>query len=296
MSHDPLHPAAVDDGWRPGTADRPPVSTVGRVRTVVSAVLGTLGAVVLATAWLLGVTALHVLSPEHPGRTVVVALAVPELRHDVADSLVSDVEDRLDGLTPRQRGLLVSAVERVLAAPEVTARLSEAEVRGGEVDAAPFADAVADRLDAEAATGDARIDRLLPALADAVRESADDPPAAVGADLVPGLRDLRRFALGVALVLSVPGIVLAAAAVAVARSRGLALALVLSGSLALAALALAGAGGVLPEVVGELLGAVASVAGRGVVRGLALGAVLPVAAVVAHRAVRGHRESSTITS
>ena len=296
MSHDPLHPAAVEDGWRPRTTDARPVGVAGWARTVASAVFGALAAAVLATVWLLGVTALHVLSPEHPGRTVVVALAVPELRHDVAESLVSDMEERLDGLAPGQRALLVSAVEDVLEAPEVTARLAEAEVRGGQVDAAPFADAVADRLEAEAGTGDAGIDRLLPALADAVRKSAGDPPTAVGADLVPGLQGLRRFALGVALVLTVPGVVLAMVAVAVARRRGLALALVLSASLALAALALGGAGGVLPEVAGRVLDAISSVAGRGVVGALALGAALPLAAVVAHRAVRGQRESSTITS
>ena len=296
MSHDPGHPGAVDDRWDLGV-DRPrrPVDVL---RTVVAGLLGTLAVLLLALAWLLTAAAVHLASPDHPGRLAVIVLAVPELRTDAAGALVDDVEDELGRpFPPEERAALTADLVGVLGSGDVERALTDLQVVDGTVDAGPFLDVVADQLleAAEGSPGDASA-AALRRLAAEVTSSADEA-GPLDEDVTRGLSASRELTLGAALVAGVPGVVAGVVATAVARRRGLTAVLVVSGSLVLAALALTPVVAVLlPATAGLLLEATADVIGSGTVWTLLLAALLPPAAWLPVRASRGQRESSTITS
>lgn len=298
MSHDPGHPGAVDDGWRAGSEG--PRSPLDVVRTVVAAVVGLVAVLLLAGSWLLVVVAVHVTTPDHPGRLPAVLLAVPEIRADAADALVDDVEEELGRtLAPDERSVLAGAFDVILGSDEVERALDDLEVVDGSVDARPFLAVLSDQLRARALgpgleqeTAD-----VLRQLADGVAEPAGDGAGPVIEDVTQGLTSSRNLTLGAAGVLLVPGVVAASVCVAVARRRARAWAVVVSGSLVVVALALtpvASASGT--TTVGLLLEALAAIAGRGTVWLLLVAALLPPAVLAAVAARRTQRESSTITS
>ncbi|MBA3781790.1 MAG: hypothetical protein H0X12_08065 [Nocardioides sp.] len=296
MSHDPGHPGAVDDGWRPGSGG---TSGLDWVRTGLAGLIGLIAVALLSVSWLLVVAAVHVTSPDHPGRVAAVALAVPQLRDEAAESLVSDVEEKLErDLQPAERQQLVRTLDDVLASAEVERSLIDLRVVDGTLDARPFlavvSDQLNDRAEQSAATGDAAA--VLEQLATGATSPEVDRVGPMDEDITSGLESVRRLTLGAAVVAAVPAVIAALICIAIARRRGRTVMAVISGSLLGAALALTPAGSVLGDALGPAVTTVGSIAGSGTVWTLVLAALVAPTVLVAVRARRGQRESSTITS
>ena len=300
MSHDPGHPAAVRDRWSVGGGA--PRSAVSWARTVVSGVAGVATAAVLGFACVLGVAAVHVTSPDHPGRVLAALMSVPELRAEAADELVVDVEDQLgQPFAPETHHLLAAATEDVLGSPDVTGVLADLRQDEGRIDPAGFLDAVARSLDERAAgSDDPEVARVLREFAVAVDETTLDDTESDVTDLPAIVRMLR----GVLLVAAGACVVAALAGwgicVGVARRRGMAAAAVLSGALVLAALVLSTDVRLLrhaPRVVavpGHVAAAAGQLAGAGTVWTLLAASLVPPAVWLAARSYQ--RDRSTITS
>jgi hypothetical protein len=298
VSHDPGHPGAVDDRWDAGVER--PRRALDVVRTVVAAGFGIVAVTLLALVWLVAVVAAQVVSPDHPGRVVALALAVPDIRDGVARSLADDVEDEIGRpLGAGERAALESALDGVLASVDVERSLVDLEVVDGSIDARPVLAVVADRLrlGADDAGLEAETAPAIRALARGLESPELEGGGPISSDVADGLSAARTYSVVAATVVAVPAAIAAALSVAVARRRGAALVAVLSGSLLLAALALTPSGaGLAPGAVGDVLHRVGGVAGGPTSTLLVLAALLPPAALLTVRAARSQRESSTITS
>jgi hypothetical protein len=273
-------------GMIPG--ERPGRGTAFWVRTVLSAGVGVVAALLLALAGVVGIFALVVVSPEHPGRGFVVALSVPEVRHDAADSLVADMEEqRGSAYEPATRAVLVDASDAALEDDDVLAVLDDVRLDGTRLDPTAYAAALGRELTTQAGrTGEPQQRRALAAFAAElpghVASSMDGAEAEGDSiDFATGLTRIRRYGLVAAAVLAGVGVVALLVAVAIAVRRGLTAAVVTSAALVVTALALApgewllglgdGVGGALARAVA----AAGRLAGAGVVWSLLLAALVP---------------------
>ena len=257
------------------------------IRTVLATGVGIVAAGLLTLAGVLAVLALVVASPEQPGRAIAAMLAVPELRQDAAESLVSDVEEeRGSDFEPATREVLVAAADRALGDPAVLDALASLRLEDGRLDPTTYVAAIADELGAQAAsTDDPQARRVLSTFADELpglaASSASRSADADVLDVAAGLGEVRRYGLIASGVVAVLGLVALAVAAAVAVHRGLTAALVVSSALVVTALVLApgewllglgdGAGGALARVVA----AAGGLAGAGLVWSLLLASLVP---------------------
>jgi hypothetical protein len=292
-------------GMTPG--ERPGRGAAFWVRTVLSTGVGVVAATLLALAGVLAIFALVVVSPEHPGRAFVVALSVPEVRHDAADSLVADVEEeRGSDFEPATRAVLVDAADAALADDDVLTTLGSVRLDGTRLDPTAYAAALGRDLTAQAGrTADPQERRVLSAFADElpglVASSMDGAEAEGDSiDFATGLPRIRRYGLVAAGVLAGVGLVALAVAAAIAVRRGLTAAVVPSAALVVTALALApgewllglgdGVGGALARAVA----AAGQLAGAGVVWSLLLAALVPPALWWAAGSVRRRDEAAVL--
>ena len=258
------------------------------IRTVLATGVGIVAAGLLALAGVLAVLALVVASPEQPGRAIAAMLAVPELRQDAAESLVSDVEEeRGSDFEPATREVLVAAADRALGAPAVLDALASLRLEDGRLDPTTYVAAIADELGPQAAsTDDPQARRVLSTFADelpglAASSASETSADADVLDIAAGLGEVRRYGLIASGVVAVLGLVALSVAAAVAVHRGLTAALVVSAALVVTALVLApgewllglgdGAGGALARVVA----AAGGLAGAGLVWSLLLASLVP---------------------
>lgn len=257
------------------------------IRTVLATGVGIVAAGLLTLAGVLAVLALVVASPEQPGRAIAAMLAVPELRQDAAESLVSDVEEeRGSDFEPATREVLVAAADRALGDPAVLDALASLRLEDGRLDPTTYVAAIADELGAQAtATDDPQARRVLSTFADELpglaASSASRSADADVLDVAAGLGEVRRYGLIASGVVAGLGLVALVVAAAVAVHRGLTAALVVSSALVVTALVLApgewllglgdGAGGALARVVA----AAGGLAGAGLVWSLLLASLVP---------------------
>jgi hypothetical protein len=258
------------------------------VRTVLAAGVGAVAVGLLALSGVLAVFALVVASPDHPGRSFAALLSVPELRHDAADSLVTDVEDeRGRAFDPATRTVLVDASDRALGDPDVLAALADVGLEDGDLDPTTYVAAIARELGAQArATDDPQARRVLAAFSDELPGLVEDSMAGSstegdGFDVATGLERARRYGLVAAAVVAGLGLVAGLVATAVAVRRGLTAALVASAALVVTALVLApgewllGLGDGLLGALARVVAAAGQFAGTGLVWSLLLASLVP---------------------
>jgi hypothetical protein len=266
---DPAAPIGTTVIDAPGLDDADVRTALRWVRTAISAAFGLVAACWLGLAVVVALTAQHALVPERPLAAVSVALSVPELRADLADDMVDDLEQ--DGATtfaPQERAELAEALEAVLGSDELLDQLAALPVVDGRIDGAAVMDTISRELRAQAASRPARVRVVLERAARQLPEVAEtEGTTADVSDMVGVIAKIRRFAFIAAAGLLVPALVCGAVAVGVARRRGLAAALVLSGGLLLATTVLAPGRFVLDHLPGPLSLPGAVLAGLGTLVG-----------------------------
>lgn len=293
----PVHPGLVEVSGDHGSVAR-------GLRTVVAFVLGATSALVLGAAVVVAVGAVILLSAERPLRPAAVVLVVPDVRAWVADEWADDLEEeRAVPLAPADGTALADAIDDVLASPELHRQLRELRVEGGRLDGTELLAVLVRELGAASADAPPDVRRTLEQLAGEVtRELEVEAGSADVHGLEDGMRDLRRFVLGAALVLAVPSLVVGALALAVARRRALTAVLIASGALLLAVVALAPGRFVVERlpgplsVPGQLLAAVGELTGAGAMWALVLCAAVPPGLWWALRAWHDQRSDAAPTT
>lgn len=268
------------------------------IRTVLATGVGIVAAGLLTLAGVLAVLALVVASPEQPGRAIAAMLAVPELRQDAAESLVSDVEEeRGSDFEPATREVLVAAADRALGEPAVLDALASLRLEDGRLDPTTYVAAIAGELGAQAAsTDDPQARRVLSTFADElpglVASSVSRSADADVLDVAAGLGEVRRYGLIASGMVAVMGLVALVVAAAVAVHRGLTAALVVSSAMVVTALVLApgewllGLGGGAGGALARMVAAAGGLTGAGLVWSLLLASLVPPALWWAVRSAR----------
>lgn len=274
----------------------PDVRTVlGRVRTVVSGLLGLGAALGIAASAVVALSVQHAFDDEHPWAWASVVLTVPQVREEIADEVLGDLEEESAvPFSPAERAGLQRSLEDVLGSAGLRRELADLAVVDGRVDGDRVIDAAVRGLEDRAASGSPREREVLTQYAASLREATErEGTVADVEDDGTALRDVRGFGRLVAGLLLVPAAVCGAIALAVARRRGVTAVAMVSGGLVLAAVLLSPGRFVLDHLGGPLalpgavLSALGALVGAGWLWTLVLLALVPPTVWWAVRSVRG---------
>lgn len=260
MSHPsgPPPPPTYPDGWSAaspaavGPVPRQPVPLVpvsagGWIRWVAALVSGLVTVALLAGVMTTLVAGWVLSDTSRPGRLVVVALAVPQVREGLAQDLTRSLTESLEreGVRPdpTQEWVLRRAAEAALARPETSRALLEVRITDTDLDLRPVGAVISEELREHARTSAPEQRAVLVRVADDLdagggRDRLLVPLDDTAGSLAAGRTGLRTLlVLGSLLPLGVATIT-GALALVLARRTGLTAALVVSGTLVATALLL----------------------------------------------------------